>query len=262
MSIKELYRFVSKGKLEPFYSSQYFFRYFSVVLSFVFIKLRSSSNFVTILSLVCAVFGAILLGFNSWSLSLISIILMTLYNILDHSDGEIARYEIVYLKKKKGPEGPYLDALVHYIFTPIFFFSLGYSSYQLTGNILDLFAGLISLIWLSSFGQAAALRVSFDYLFAGNRSIETVKSIWKHDKVVSSDQLHAKDVIRKIIREIFSTQGQITLVSLAVILDLIFSFNLSFKTIVLYSFAISAIIGIPKSLLSFYNKLNRLPVKS
>lgn len=260
MGIRELYQFVSKGKMEPFYSSQFFFRYISVVCSFFFIKIKLSSNSVTFISLLCAVVGGLLLAAREPDLLILSIVLMNLYNILDHCDGEVARYEVQILKKKKGPEGPFFDAIVHYLFTPVLFFSLALQSYHVTHQFLDLWAGLISIIWLSSFGQAAALRVSLDYVFAGKGDLDSIKSIWSHDKVVHSDRLQRKDILRKLIREVFSTQGQILVVSIAVISDLFIATRLAFRfsSLVLYSYGIIAVFGIPRSLISFFTRLNML----
>ena len=242
--------------MEPFYSSQFFFRYLSVLFSYAFIKLRIGSNAITFISLIVAILGAILLSFNDVQLLLLSIILMNLYNILDHCDGEVARYEIQVLKMKKGPEGPYFDAIVHYIFTPLVFGALAIHSYNETGLLIDLWSGILTFMWLSSFGQAAALRVIMDYLFSGKGDLKIAESIWKHDKVVPPEELNFKLILRKLIREVFSTQGQIIVVSMAVIIDLtIQSEIIQIKTIVLYFFGCISLVGLHKSIYQFFIKL-------
>lgn len=259
LKIKEIYQLVSKGKFEPFYSSQYFYRYISVIHTYLFIKLGIWSNPTTIISLIVALTGAFLIHLGNVSLMITGIILLNYYTILDHVDGELARFEISILKRKKGPEGPFLDAMVHYLFTPIVFFALGLKVFNETDNEIFLWLGVITFIWLSSFSQAAALRVSFDYLFRSKGSLEEVSSIWSHDKATDSSALTDKDKLRKVIRELFSSQGQIIIITAVLLSDHFFLKNLILSQITLVSFASFAVIGIIKSLLVFYKRLRSLP---
>ena len=248
----------TKGKRESFLSSKYLFRKISIPISFVFAKLGVSSNTITFVSLIFAISGAFLQTSGEPLLILISIGCLLIYTILDHCDGELARYEINILKLKKGPEGPYFDALVHYLFTPIFYFAIGFAKYLESGFELALWEGVITGIWLSSFSQASALRVTLDRIIESNQSISDFKSIWLHDKVIDRGKFTVKQTIRSIIRETFSTQGQIIIISLLSIIDIFKEWSFSLRFVFLDFMFILSLIGIIRASLLFFNKLKEI----
>ena len=258
MTLKDLRKKLEKGRRESFLSSKYLFRYISIPFSYVFIKIGLSANQITLISLVFAILGALLQYTDNTNILIISIFLMNLYTVLDHCDGEVARYEN-WIGRKKGMEGPYLDAIVHYLFTPIFYVSIGMAKAELMQNNIYLFQGVVVAIWLSSFAQSAAYRVIFDGLLEKKITLNDVNKIWSHDKVFDRTNFTIKQLLRSFIREATSTQGQILLISVLVLIDTFLNMGLvSFRIYFLDLMTIIACIGIIKSIYTFYRYLTNI----
>lgn len=121
-------------------------RYISPLFSYVLIKLGLSANGVSFLSVLIGVGGAIPLFFSNkllWLLLPFSILIAT---ILDHSDGEVARYN-----KKSSLTGLFIDRLYPIIVQPIQFIAILYVCFALIpNNPLFLLAGFV-LVWLINF---------------------------------------------------------------------------------------------------------------
>ena len=64
----------------------------SIYFTWVFIRFGVSANIVTTISGIFALIGGVLFAFNNIWLLWLGILFLELYNILDFSDGEIARY--------------------------------------------------------------------------------------------------------------------------------------------------------------------------
>ena len=113
----QFYRLIRKGgparNADPYWIDRWFFRPWTAYLSWVFVKLGWSANFVTLLSAVSLVVGSVLLCFESNALSLIGAALVVLYAGLDCCDGEVARYYRLTGKERSGRDGPYWDNIVH-----------------------------------------------------------------------------------------------------------------------------------------------------
>ena len=88
--IKELRKASRKNEREPM--GIRFYRFFSIYLTALFIKLRLSPNFISMLSIGSAIGGAILLMFGSYQFLVIGAAVMVFSYLLDRSDGELARY--------------------------------------------------------------------------------------------------------------------------------------------------------------------------
>jgi len=256
MKIKELKKLVSRGSTDPFLSSIYFLRYISPYFSIVFINLKISANTVTLISLIFAVAGAFLHSFNSGSMVWYGNLFLFLYNVLDASDGEVARANRLLYNKTSGLAGTYFDALVHYIFTPILFFGIGYAEFSASGNVFSLWMGLIAGMWLSAFGQSAAYRTVMDQISAGKPMPEEFSKIWSHDKIDWS-KLSGKEFIRAIIREFFSSQGQIYSLIIFSLIDLMQIFPIQIRFVYLYAMALFGIINMIRVNIQFFKILKK-----
>jgi phosphatidylglycerophosphate synthase len=99
---------------DPFWLSRLFYRRFTVYVTWLCIKLGIGSNAATLLSAV-AIFGAALCyvapSKTAW---LVGALLVQVYFILDHVDGELARYETVHLGRTgSGTAGVFYDTCCH-----------------------------------------------------------------------------------------------------------------------------------------------------
>ncbi len=130
------YKLIRKGgparNADPYWIDRWFFRPWTVYLSWVFVKLGWSANFVTLLSAVSLVVGSVLLCFESNALSLIGVALVVLYAGLDCCDGEVARYYRLTGQTGGGRDGSYWDNIVHGL-EPVLVGCLAYRLYLTSG---------------------------------------------------------------------------------------------------------------------------------
>ena len=108
-----------KGRKE---NSEFFSKYFSnkisPFLSYFFIKLKIKPNIISLLMIPSAIIGGFLINFDNNILKGIGVIFFLIINILDTSDGEVARYTKVFSKN-----GKFLDLFSQFIADNIFFIS-------------------------------------------------------------------------------------------------------------------------------------------
>ncbi|MCF7804251.1 MAG: CDP-alcohol phosphatidyltransferase family protein [Candidatus Marinimicrobia bacterium] len=259
MKIQDVKNITSKGSRDPFLTNRIFFRHISVYVTYIFLKLRIPANTVTFLSSIVAITGAFLQVYNDMQILLISCVLLNSYYILDMADGEIARYNIKKGKRQPNEAGPYFDALVHYFLTPLLFFSVGLFCYHKYGAEIYLWAGLIVGMWLSSYAQSAANRVILDFLLQGNRDPngKIIDELWRDNKYDNS-KASIKQRVRFLIREAFSSQGQIITLTLLIILDWIFQPGISFRAYYLLIMAGIALLNMPRVSYKYFRMLKEL----
>ncbi len=105
---------------DPYWVSRYFYRHFTIYFTWLFAKCRISANMVTLLSAVAIFAGAVSFGLASKWAWLVGALLVQIYFILDHVDGELSRYEEVELKKSSGMAGVFYDTVCHAGETAVF----------------------------------------------------------------------------------------------------------------------------------------------
>ena len=227
-------------------------------MTFACIKARISANTITFISLICAVIGAFLQSYSDFKILGISSFFLILYFLLDMVDGELARYNAIVLKNKNGKSGAYFDAYVHYILTPILFLSLGIFSYHEYNSEWFIWLGLWVGMWLSSYSQSAAYRVIFDSILNGSeKDSDSIRSIWLHDKF-DRRNIRGIQIFRFIVREIFSSQGQIYCIIIAILFDYLFAPYYSFRTLYLIFMGLFAAYSMPKVFIKFYKQLKNI----
>jgi len=150
MMIKELKAICQKGDLEPFWISKYLIRPLSIYFTYIFIKLKLTANDTSILSLFFAIASSLILCLNTPNKYLYSSILLFIFLLLDHVDGELARYYI-HLKRGKQAEvrdisGAFLDRIVHYFQGISFYACLGYSLSMDSNSNIWFLLGILSAL--------------------------------------------------------------------------------------------------------------------
>lgn len=106
-----------------------FARRFSIYLTNILIKFNISPNMITLLSMALVFIIGFLFLSRQKTLLLINIFLFQFWYILDHVDGEIARY-----KNKKSLTGKYLDMISHFVTSCVIFLAIGYGGYVYWGD--------------------------------------------------------------------------------------------------------------------------------
>ena len=138
--IKELREASRKDASEPLGIRA--FRVFSIYLTALFVKLRFSPNLVSLLSIISAVGGAVLLMFGSYQFLIIGSAMMVFSYLLDRSDGELARYT-----GKLTIYGCYLEILNSNILYGSLFVGLSVGVYRYLGDITMLWFGISAVFF-------------------------------------------------------------------------------------------------------------------
>ena len=117
----------------------WFARKFSILITSLLIKTKFTPNQISIFSIFVGIFGALLFFYGSYKSFMFGAFFLFLWFVLDHVDGEVARY-----KNEKSVLGHYLDKMMHSIIHPLVFLSIGLGLFNRFGNINWIFLGIIS----------------------------------------------------------------------------------------------------------------------
>lgn len=157
VTIKEFRSMVRKGDYDPFLLSQIFARPVSVYISWLAVRLGVSSNTITLISGAFALSGSVVLLWPSSTTLLLSVIFMQLFFLLDHADGEVARYQnLVSPGWVDDRSGSYFDRMIHYYQSPSFFFCLGAGLAVQEDVILWALLGMLAAIGASGIPRFTA----------------------------------------------------------------------------------------------------------
>jgi hypothetical protein len=118
VTVRSLREVVRKGGAassdDPFWLSRIFYRKFTIYVTWLCIKQGISSNAATLLSGVTIFAAALCYAAPSKAAWLAGALLVQLYFILDHVDGELARYETLHLgRTSSGTSGLFYDTCCH-----------------------------------------------------------------------------------------------------------------------------------------------------
>ena len=108
----------------------------SIYVTALMLRLNVTPMGATTLSIVLGLWGCWLIAWDSW---VAGILLVNVWYLLDHVDGEIARYRGIV-----SPTGLYFDTLANVFIQPGTFTAIGWALYQSTGEMVWLFTGLIA----------------------------------------------------------------------------------------------------------------------
>ncbi len=152
-TLKNLKKVVRKDyEPEPYY--RYFTRHISILFTWFFVRTPVSANQITIFQELLGVAGAVLLGFGKMTHTLAGVILLQLGNVLDCTDGEVARW-----KNQQSINGIFLDLVGHVIVIPAYMFGLGFGVWMQTGRIETLIAGFLSALFVIRIERNTTLSV-------------------------------------------------------------------------------------------------------
>lgn len=113
----------------------------SIYFTWIFLRFGVSANTVTILSGVAAILGGIFLSINNIWIAFIGIVFLEIYNLLDYSDGEIARYN-----KKGSITGWFLDWYMLFVRDAAMFTGLAIYAYSSHSNTFVVLCGILAVL--------------------------------------------------------------------------------------------------------------------
>jgi len=105
-----------------------------------------TANQVTTLSLVIGLLGMVCVSAPATSSFLLGVVLIQVWYLLDHVDGQIARY-----RKTASLTGRFFDFMTHHVIHGVIYFSLGFYVYLLGGSVWFIIWGFFASICMMAF---------------------------------------------------------------------------------------------------------------
>ncbi len=148
-SISELRNICQKPKIESREAIGYNYHGFkkrcdlkiSIYFTWIFLRLGISANSVTILSGIFCIIGGILLSSRSIWIVILGIAFFYIYSLLDHSDGDVARYN-----KQCSILGAFQDWYVHLLRDAAMFIGLAIGTFADQPSIFIIICGFLSVL--------------------------------------------------------------------------------------------------------------------
>ncbi len=113
----------------------------SIYFTWIFLRLGISANTVTILSGIFCIIGGFLLCSRSIWIVVLGIVFFYIYSLLDHCDGDIARYN-----RKSSLLGAFLDWYVHFLRDAAMFTGLAIGSFADQPSVFIIICGFLSVL--------------------------------------------------------------------------------------------------------------------
>jgi len=107
-------------------SEYYVYRHFSSPFTWLFVNFGIAPNTITISSIFLCVIGFFFMASGRYVNTVIGLLILILFKIMDMSDGEVARIE-----NKKSLEGIYFDRISHYVYTCCLGLGMGLGFFRL-----------------------------------------------------------------------------------------------------------------------------------
>lgn len=227
MGLREYRDICQKNEQENYLADKYIFRKISIFATIIFIKLGLKANHVTFLSLLFALGSLYFLTANSTGMMVAAAVLIMGYYMLDHVDGELARYHAHQSEEALSLGGQYFDLLVHRYSANLMLFFLGISAYNLFGYQIAVVIGLAACVGMSSFPNLVAAHVLAQKIACDPASIKDDKmaealSILekKREQVEKVESKKFYTLLPKVAAELLLFPGSLLLIAAAVVLDI------------------------------------------
>ncbi len=149
-SLKELNRICQKPNYRKAgnWLARYFVRDAALPITWALLHTPVTANQVTLASLFVALFGMILYSFPNPAFFCLSALLLQFWYILDHVDGQIARY-----RKTASLSGRFFDFVMHHIVHGSLLFAMSFYCYSQTGSIFYLLWGFAASLSILTFNM-------------------------------------------------------------------------------------------------------------
>ncbi|HEY83013.1 MAG TPA: hypothetical protein G4O01_07000 [Dehalococcoidia bacterium] len=161
-------------------------RIFSVYLTALFVKLDLHPNSVSLLSIIAAITGGILLTLGTQRYFIVGAVVLLFSHLLDRCDGELARYT-----GKFTAYGSYLEVLNSNILYSSIFIGLSVGTYRLLGDI--------NMLW---FGISAML-FKLLYRFSETRRGTLLKNLKQSSRYAPLTLNQASSIYKRVLWEAF-----------------------------------------------------------
>ena len=182
-------------------------RKISIYFTWLFIPLKISGNAASIIMLITGLIATFFFALGGYWNYFIGVLVLQLWFILDHVDGELARYW-----KKASAKGIFIDKLNHHIVHPFIFLSLGIGMYTQFNKPLMLILG----------GVTAYFLLLQDLINIDKKDAITASNIFKTKKELKQKLGFRNIIFKKISAIIYKFPGIMNILTIAAILNLMY----------------------------------------
>ena len=183
-----------------------FVRKISIYFTWLFIQFRMSGNFASLFMIITGIIASYLFTFGAYLYYILGFLVLQFWFILDHVDGELARYW-----KKTSMKGVFLDKINHHMIHPLIFLCIGIGLYKQFNNSLMLILG----------GFTAYFLLLQDLINIDKRdSISSEKLI--KSKLSNEESEFKASLFKKITAIVYKVPGIMNIITLGAIFNLLY----------------------------------------
>ncbi len=250
-SLKELNQICQKPRYKEVgnWMVRHILRDAALPITRLLLHTRVTANQVTLVSIVIGLFGISLFAAESNGLFFLGAALLQLWYLLDHVDGQIARYH-----KTNSLTGRFFDYIMHHLIHGVIFFSLGFYVYQMTYEIVFVVWGFIASISIMMFNLVHDAKYkTFFERFASAKSFSVINDSQPAEKVSSNSNT---DLLKKgfsILHKLAEIHVVMNILSVCSIFQLFSDFDYRTTLFWIYGF-ITPVLAITKIAYIIKNK--------
>lgn len=154
-SLKDLNKIVQKPnyKTTGNWMVRHILRDAALPITWLLLHTNVTANQVTLGALIIGMLGVAMLAIPGTGFFFMACLLLQLWYLLDHVDGQIARYH-----KTAGLSGRFFDFLMHHLIHGSFFFALGFYFYNCVNNAGFILLGFVSSLAVMAFNMMHDIR--------------------------------------------------------------------------------------------------------
>lgn len=173
-SLKELNQLCQKPRYKEVgnWMVRHILRDAALPITWLLLHTSVTANQVTLVSLGIGLFGIFLMAFVSKGSFLLGAILLQVWYLLDHVDGQIARY-----RGTACLTGRFFDFLTHHVIHGVLFFALGFYAFQAAGSLFFVVWGFVMSVAMMMFNLFNDTK--YKTFFEKINNLETVKILKK-----------------------------------------------------------------------------------
>lgn len=169
-SLKELNKICQKPRYKEVgnWMVRHFTRDAALPITWLLLHTSVTADQITLLSLIIAIGGALCMGLSGAPMFFLGAILLQAWYLLDHVDGQIARY-----RHTACMTGRFFDYIAHHIVHGIIPFSLGFYCYRLYPSPLVLVGGFTASVSIIVFNllQDAKYKTFFEFFAQAKKTV-------------------------------------------------------------------------------------------
>lgn len=190
-SLQDLNRLCQKPRYKEVgnWMVRHVLRDLALPITWLLLHTNISANQVTLISLLVGLAGIFLFALPLKGFFLVGALLLQLWYLLDHVDGQIARY-----RKTACLTGRFFDFLTHHLIHGVIFFSLGWYAFIKTGQSSFLLWGFLTSLSVTTFNLIHDTK--YKTFFERILSFEAVKVLHAGQK--EKDRIRAGEWRRQI----------------------------------------------------------------